>query len=281
MKKFFILFTTISLILLGGCTKKENEEAKNKPIENNSIKVDQEKQNIIDSLTYLNNSNYDFNFKIVMYNNDEELNYNYKGTTFDDIKSVKANLNNKDYNYQEENNICYDLSNKNIIDNPLYEVNIAYTDFNNLIDLINKDNVKCLNYTCQFTTQNQEINLTFKNEIDDNYSISIQEKDTDFNNISTYELTYKNINKTKIIKSLNNYVRFNISFDNSNKINNKENIFFYKIDNVKYTLNNIESNLELYNYENDFIIFIKETNNKKEVYVSTQNYNNEILNILI
>lgn len=296
----------ILLTLLTGCTK---EEIIFKPEEEPTL-TEEEKRNI-EVINHLNdlivNSNTNRSFTYLITINDDT--YTYSGEIFENVTKGTYTHNNTTTNYQIENSKVYDST-------TLEEIDI-YGNINTELINITHYQINSNSYTCTMNTNtaicqakgpNHNITFTF----DDKHITNIIY--TEGENI-TYNLTYSNFNNIEFIPKIT-YNYLNLTYNKTNNIkketllndyNKPYNIYYYYVNNVTIEIDNkkipitdtIEifstpmyildyskyiidtdniSKVELYIYENDFIIII--INNKKEgysYYLSTYNYTEEIL----
>ena len=303
--KIFILLITL-LTLLSGCAK---DESVLKPQEEPNLT--EEEQRNIEVINYLydlinkTNINRSFVYNIIIDNNI----YTYTGDIFEDVTKGTYENNNKTINYQIENSKIYDSKTKEEID--------IYSNINKELINIKHYQINSNSYTCTMNNNtvlcnakgpNHSITFTFN----DNYITNIKYNEGE--NI-TYNLTYNNFNNIKLIPKIS-YNKLNLTYNKTNNIrketllndyNKPYNIYYYYVNNINIEIDNkkipitdtIEifstpmyildysnyiidtdniSKVELYIYENDFIIII--INNKKEgysYYLSTYDYTKEIL----
>lgn len=288
----FILFLLGSIFFIFNFNENSKPYPKEDIIDTNNLFIVNE---IKSYLEILDDSNFEYNFNI---KSNENI-YNYNGIRYDKNYKGVYNYLDKNINYQIEDNVCYDLNTKKEI----FNVHIAYIEFDYISDILVNENTKCARkkelYECNSINNSDEIKLQFF--IKDNNLSNIEIA----NEKNNYELKYFNINKVSAFEKINEFVRFKTFYDES-EYNDSQTIEdfgtfnLYKISNIKYILKNESNELNYttldeflsqalykiekhnsvkYFYENGLIIYIvKNSINLRDVYVSLEKYNNEILN---
>lgn len=276
MKKTFVLI--ILMLFLCSCKDSKIEIDSNQTDENIIYN-----EKIFNMLEYLSYSNYDFEYDIIIY----DSHFIYDGSKYDNVIKGTFTNNNQKTNFFKSKNKFYDEKNNKEINNVFTYVNMFNIDLNYLKEKVNDKNFECtLNYN-QYNCQSGKVIFNFANN--KIYSILIKDDN------STYNLSFKNINEvSKIVDKYDSFERFNIDYKISEDEKIINNIKFYKITDVKFTINGNEFNFEdnineilklaiykvqipnniiKYVYEKDLIVL--ET--KDTVYCLNDRYLNEIL----
>lgn len=308
MKKTIIII--LFLITLTGCAsdKNQTQETPKKPNTEQSEQI--LNKEIVNKIINTQNSNYNFIYDISIWNNS----FYYEGTYYDNIINGnyirKVDGKTTTYAYQIEDDKCYNLKNKQEMYNVFHDVNVGFIDLKHLSNTIDNNKTRCskngLNYECSVEKDNEKIIYQFVTNEDYLNHIKITQNSNDVENI--YTITYSNINNTSKIAKVNDYIRFDIKYDKTNDEQIvdavTEKFIFYKLENVIFKIDNnpfeinsttinkiiekkqyqknFSDSITKYVFENNIIIYQKEIEENSYIfYISTEEYNNEILHKLV